>query len=332
MESTVRISLDAAQTEPGELIVRAKKFNEITKKIITEDLIFTAEKIDDDPANNGYHVELKGDSNTAAQYEMTASDRAHFPELNNIPDNKLSTIPSAVLTEMINKTFYSISQEDNRYIYNGLYFLADGNKLTLVGTDGRRLSAISRELPSPVDITSDENSDVVVHAKAINELLRLLDAADEVKAGVEQRDIFFKVGDSELSSRLLEGKFPDYKKVIPQTTQIIIDIERQTVYNALQQVMVMTEPPSNQVKLTLSNSSMSFTSSTPDVGQAAIEIPVDYNGDELEIGFNAAYIIDIIRNLDCEIIQMGFENSAKPIVIYDPGDADFLSLVMPMKL
>ncbi|MDH5717808.1 MAG: DNA polymerase III subunit beta [Spirochaetia bacterium] len=338
MESTVKISMDAAESENGQLIVRAKKLSEIAKQLNSDELVFNAKTVEkdenDDSSETYYNIQIEGTGTKAAKFRMTGGDRSHFPDLNKIEDNKLSSIPTNIISEMLQKTMYSISHEDNRYIYNGIYFSANGSKLTLVGTDGRRLAAVQRDVPNPVNLAGDseEEYDIVVHAKAVRELQRILDADDTMNIGIEQRDIFFRVGDAELSSRLLEGKFPDYKKVIPETAEIKFSIERKIILDALQQIMVMTEPPSHQVKLFLTNDNLEISANTPDVGEAEISIPVEYKGEELEIGFNALYLTDILKNLNCEKINVELNDSSKPIVIKDNDDPGFVSLVMPMKI
>lgn len=335
MESTVRIQVQATDTDGGELIVKARKLTEVAKQLISEDIKFTAESgTEENKSENGtdsFIVKLIGTGQQAAKFKMTGSDRSHFPNLAQIPDTNLSAIPSGLISEMINKTFYSISQEDNRYIYNGLCFAPEGNQLTVIGTDGRRLAAVTRELPSPISL-GDGGSDIVVHAKAVRELLRIIDVSEEVKLGVEQRDIFFRVGNAELSSRLLEGKFPEYGKVIPKTSDIKIEVDREMILNAFRQVMVMTEPPSFQIRLVLEKSNLLIKANTPEVGEAEISVPVDYNDDLLEIGFNATYFTDILKNLSCTRMRLEFSDSTKPVVLYDLDDPDFIALIMPMKI
>lgn len=334
MESTVRISIEAGDTENGELIIPAKKLSEIAKQLRSEELILAARPLENQPdgEETAYEVSVSGNQATAANFRLTGGNRSHFPDLNSISDRNMVTIPSAVLEEMIHKTFYSISHEDNRYIYNGICFQAEKNRMTLIGTDGRRLAAINREFPSPVQFYEPDSGDIVVHAKAIRELQRILDSDTDVRIGVQQRDIMFEIGDAKLSSRLLEGKFPDYKKVIPGDLQIEFDIDRESFFSALSQVKVMTEPPSFQVKLVVTEGFLEIHANTPDLGNADIKLPVDYSGDTLEIGFNASYILDILRSLDCPVVRLGFIDANKPIVVKDKEDSEYLSLVMPMKI
>ncbi len=339
MENTVCIGIPVSNVEKGELILNARKLNEISKQINAEEITLTVqteegeekEEKHDDEAGKVYRVTLEGSGEHSARYKMNGSHKSQFPGLNRIPDENLFTIPSDILSEMILKTEYSISQEDNRYIYNGICFKANEDQLSLIGTDGRRLAAISRKVGTNIKFAQDETEDIVVHKKAINGLKRILDMDTEVQLGVEQRDIFFKVGDSELSSRLLEGKFPDYKKVIPEDTEMQFDLDKESLLGALRQVMVMTEKPSFQIKMLIQRGELSFSSNTPDVGQADIKLPLNYEGDSMQICFNASYLMDILRCIKSPNLQIKIKNENKPIITYEPEDKDFIALIMPMK-
>jgi len=337
MESTVRLTLPVEESSPGELIIKAKKLSDIARQISSEMIIFSAEEDNsEDETEQGetlYRVKVEGQGERSARFRMSAMERSHFPVMNEIAPDKLSAMPSSMLSEMINRTFYSISQEDNRYIYNGLCFHAHDKNLTLVGTDGRRLAAVTRELHEPMSF-NERDIDIVVHAKAIRELLKVIGDGEEVLIGVEQRDIFFRVGYAELSSRLLEGKFPDYKRVIPSEDDVEIkfDIDRGEVHDAIRQVMVMTEQPSYQVRMNIDSEGVSLTANTPDVGEAEIRIPVKGIKGDLEIGFNANYFLDILKSLDCNTIELKLKDPARPIVFADINDPDFVALVMPMKI
>lgn len=334
MESTVRITLPVKDTEDGEIIVGAKELTNIARRIKSEEVVFAIEKnIEVSTAENiVYKVQVKGDSSRAARYDIKGSDKSHFPGISTVAETELLPLPQEILQEMIAKTFYSISQEDNRYIYNGLCLISEGNRLTTVGTDGRRLAAISRTMPEPITLNENQDSDIVVHAKAVSELQKILDYATDVKIGVDQRSIFFRVGNAELSSRLLEGKFPDYKKVIPLDFNVSFEIPREALLEALLQVAIMAEPPSYQVRFDMSNGKVVLAAKTPDKGNAEMELTVEYNYSPIVIGFNANYLSDILKSLSCEIVKLEFTDAGKPIVVRDMDDKDFIALVMPMKI
>ena len=336
MESAAKITIPVTNTKAGELIVKARKLSQISKQSSAEELTFVAtltENEEDDDVANRYSVSVSGNESHSARFKISGSHRSQFPQLNIISEDKLSKIPSALLNEMIKKTVYAISQEDNRYIYNGLCFHANGNELTLVGTDGRRLSAITRTLDTPIQLAVSEGdlSNIVLHAKAIRELECILDSDEEVLLGVEQRDIFFKVGQSELSSRLLEGKFPDYKKVIPPNPDIKLEISKKALLDGIKEVMVMTEPPSFQIRMLIKSGEMLIKANTPDVGEADVKLAVNYKGESIEVCYNASYCMDILKSIKSETIRIEIKDENKPILIYDLEDDHFIALIMPMR-
>jgi DNA polymerase-3 subunit beta len=333
MESTVRITLAVEDANPGELIIKAKKLSDIARQINSDTVIFEAEESEEQESEDEkqFRVKLEGRGGRSARFRMTGSDRSHFPEINEISPDKLSVIPADIISDMISKTFYSISHEDNRYIYNGLCLQAQGNNFTIVGTDGRRLAAITRMMPGAIDFKNGDG-DIVVHARAIRELQKIIDIESDVQVGVEQREIFFKAGNAELSSRLLEGKFPDFKKVIPATSSIHVDIDRDVLLDSIKQVMVMTEQPSFQVRLGLGNAESYLKANTPDMGEAEVELPVTIESENIEIGFNANYFLDILKAMNCSKVKLKLSDPAKPIVFEDTTDENFIALVMPMKI
>jgi len=332
METTARITVPVEDGKPGEFIVPAKQFQEYVGSLVSKDLIVEVET--DEAAEEGsaaFRVNLRGTSDASARYVMPGNSAKHFPTLNRLSDAKLFAVSSAIIEEMIRKTQYAISQEDNRYIYNGICFQGNGDQLTLVGTDGRRLAAITRKLAAPINLPP--GTDVVVHAKAIREMQKLIDVADEVMIGVEQRDLFVRVGDAQLSSRLLEGKFPDYKRVLPQDIAVQIEMSRDKLIEALQQIRPVTEAPSNQCRMVLEDKKMHISGQSSGQGsRAEIAIEIDYSGEKLEIGFNITYLIDILKALTCPRVRLGLNDSNKPLVVQDVDDPDFIALVMPMKI
>lgn len=332
METTARITVPVESSKTGEFIIPAKQFQEYVGSLVSKDLIVEVES-EENPEDGAaaFRVNLRGTSDASAAYVMPGNSAKHFPTLNRLSDNKLFAVSSSILEEMIRKTQYAISQEDNRYIYNGVCFQANGNELTLVGTDGRRLAAITRKLAAPANLP--QGTDVVVHAKAIREMQKLIDVADEVLIGVEQRDLFVRVGDAQLSSRLLEGKFPDYKRVLPQDISVQLELSRDKLIEALQQIRPVTEPPSHQCRVVLEGKKLHITGQSSGQGsRAEVAIDADYSGERLEIGFNITYLIEILKALTCPRVRLGMNDANKPLVVQDVDDPDFIALVMPMKI
>lgn len=332
METTARIIVPIDSGVAGDFIVPAKQFQEYVSSLVSKDLIVEVEHDENnDDGIMAFRVNLRGTGDNSARYTMPGNSTRQFPGLTRVEENKLFAISSALLEEMIRKTQYAISQEDNRYIYNGICFQGNGQLLTLVGTDGRRLAAITRKLQNPIILP--EGSDVVVHAKAIREIQKILDVADETFLGVEQRDLFVRVGDAQLSSRLLEGKFPDYKRVLPQDNAVQLELSRDRLIEALQQIRPVTEQPSHQCRIILEGKEMQIMAQSSGHGsRAEVSLDVDYNGEHLEIGFNINYLLDILKALTCPRVRLGLNDANKPIVVQDIDDPDFIALVMPMKI
>lgn len=332
METTARIIVPIDSGTPGDFIVPAKQFHEYVSSLVSKDLIVEVENEENtDDGLMAFRVNLRGTGDNSAHYVMPGNSPRQFPGLIRVSEDKLFALSSTLLEEMIRKTQYAISQEDNRYIYNGICFQGNGELLTLVGTDGRRLAAITRKLQNPINLP--ESSDVVIHAKAIREIQKILDVADETFLGVEQRDLFVRVGDAQLSSRLLEGKFPDYKRVLPQGSAIQLELSRDRLVEALQQVRPVTEPPSHQCRIILESKEMQIIAqSSGYASRAEVSLDADYDGERLEIGFNINYLLDILKALTCPRVRLGLNDANKPIVVHDIDDPDFIALVMPMKI
>ncbi len=351
MESTARIIVPAKNTSQGNLIAKAKTLSDIAATLKSEYFLFSAEEQEfneknitedvEELAETRYQIIIQGSDNSIT-HTMPGGYRSHFPKVNEIPADKLSFLSASLLLEMINKTFYAVSEEENRYIYSGLYMKADKNQITLVGTDGRRLSAITRKLPKPIQLgsresgTDDNNSDsddIVVYSKAVKELRTLLsDAEGDIQLGVEQKDIFFRVDNAELSSRLLEGKFPDYEKVIPKEKKTNLTLSRRALLDAFEEIIHMAEEPSRQVQMQVQKEKLTFQASTLDVGKSEKIISIDYQGEDIDIYFNGSYVQDILKHITSDEVLLSIEDKNKPIMIHDPEDPDFISLVMPMRI
>jgi DNA polymerase-3 subunit beta len=150
---------------------------------------------------------------------------------------------------------------------------------------------------------------------------------------VQERDLFVRVGNAQLASRLLEGKFPDYKRILPQELAIQLELSRDKLTEALQQIRPVTEFPSHQCRVILEGKKMQITAQSSGLGSRAdVALDVDYDGERLEIGFNITYLLDILKALTCPRIRLGFNDANKPLVIQDIDDPDFIALVMPMKI
>ncbi|RME90014.1 MAG: DNA polymerase III subunit beta [Candidatus Hydrogenedentota bacterium] len=336
MESSAQVRMPAEDTEKGGLIVSAKKLSEIAHRIQAEEIIFDLSEEDPEESidldEDRFMLNISGIDKKAARFTLSAGAPSNFPHFEMDPSMEMWQADVATIHEMIRKTVYAISQEDNRYIYNGLCFFGEGNKLTVVGTDGRRLSAITREFSTNIEVKDAEGEPIVVHSKAVKQLERLISDASKLGIGLSGRNVFFETDNAKLSSRLIEGKFPDYKKILPTQTNMEFEISREAFLDAISQVMVMCEPPSYLVKLSTEADTLHLAAHTPEYGSASVELPISSIGDPLMTAFNATFMTDLLNSLDCETVKLQFVDPERPIVIRDTSDPDFVSIVMPFRI
>ncbi|MDH5657367.1 MAG: DNA polymerase III subunit beta, partial [Spirochaetia bacterium] len=203
------------------------------------------------------------------------------------------------------------------------------NKVTFVGTDGRRLSKITREFP---DILPFEKG-IILPGKAVKEIQKLLDSGEIGKIAFEPRDrrVYFRIGDVDLICKLIDGQYPDYEQVIPKKVEQTLKLNRNQFEQSIRQVAVMAAEPSRQVKF-IFNDGLILNATTPDLGDSQAYVQCEYSNEEITIAFNSGYLTDIIKSLNSDQIVLGFSSSSSPAVIKDPDDGDFISVIMPMKI
>jgi len=234
------------------------------------------------------------------------------------------------LSEMIEKTLYSAGETDTRYTLNGLLFhVRQGEKnITVVGTDGHRLALIKKELSKQ----AKEEKKVILPRKAAAEVRKFFGGEDIVTALFGKNHILFRVGEVHFLARLIEGTYPDYEKVIPSTNAKRITIDRELFLRALRRVSVISKERSNAVRMDISDGTVAFSSSNPDLGEARDEFEVEYSGEELSAGFNARYLIDSLSAMTSERVVFAFHDSLSPTLLTEEGNDDYRCVIMPMRI
>ena len=201
------------------------------------------------------------------------------------------------------------------------------NLLSIVATDGHRLEKFDFKQDSA------EIPGVIIPKKTVNELYKLLsDYEGSIKINLDSNKIVFFVGDSVLISKLIDGSFPDYKKVIPQDNNNILKINRQAFSLAVDRVSTITSDKSPIIKFKLFNNLMNMSSTNAESGTATEDIVINYQGDEMEIGFNSKYILEMVKNLDDEEIILGFKDSSSPVTAMEESNPELIYVLMPMRV
>jgi DNA polymerase-3 subunit beta len=238
-------------------------------------------------------------------------------------------LPQKALKHLFQMVHFAMAQQDIRYYLNGLLMVTDGNVVRVVATDGHRLAYCQAEL----DGEPLARNEVIVPRKTVLELQRLLsDGDDPVTIDVATNQVRFRFSDVEMVSKLVEGKFPDFQRVIPSGYRKAATISREALAASLARASILTSDKFRGVRLSLVPGTMKIQTSNAEQEEAVEELEVAYDSDPLEIGFNVGYLQDVLGNLRSEQVQMEFGDSNSSALLTVPGDTSFRYVVMPMRI
>jgi DNA polymerase-3 subunit beta len=238
------------------------------------------------------------------------------------------SVPQKTLKELLNQVSFSMAVHDIRYYLNGILFVAEGKQLSLVATDGHRLAFASALLD--VEVPRQE---VILPRKTVLEMQRLLsDKEGAIDMQFANNQAKFTFEGMEFVTKLVEGKFPDYNRVIPKNHKNTITMGRTALLATLQRTAILTSDKFKGVRLNLEPGVLRVASSNAEQEEAVDELEIDYGGDAIEIGFNVTYLIDALTNMDQDMVQVDLADSNSSALITIPGNATFKYVVMPMRI
>ena len=242
-------------------------------------------------------------------------------------------IEASDLRRLIDKTRFAISTEETRYYLNGVYLHAaetdKGQKLRAVATDGHRLALSEVDAPEG----SESLAGVIVPRKAVGEARRLIDSVDgDVSVSVSETKIQFKAGQAQLTSKLIDGSFPDYARVIPKGNTKALIIDNKQFEAAVDRVSTVSAERSRSVKMSLSEGKLTLAVNSAETGQGHEEIECDYQEDGMDIGFNAKYLLDVTAQIEAEDARFLFNDPASPALVLDPSDESAQYVLMPLRV
>jgi DNA polymerase-3 subunit beta len=232
------------------------------------------------------------------------------------------------LRKLLGLVQYAMAQQDIRYYLNGLLVLVEERQLRLVATDGHRLAYAAMELPASLP-----RLEVIVPRKTVLELSKLLgDGDDEVKLELSATQACFRFGEIELVSKLVDGKFPDYTRVIPTQHKNQLRIDRELLRQSLQRAAILSNEKFRGVRWVLTDGSLKIVSSNAEQEEAQEELDVQYGGDALDIGFNVNYLLDVLNNVSAAEVECRFGDAASSALLQFPAEPEFKYVVMPMRI
>jgi DNA polymerase-3 subunit beta len=245
-----------------------------------------------------------------------------------VPDGKFCYImDQGVFREMLRKTSYAASQDETRHVLNGVLLAFKEAKLTMVATDGRRLALVEQEVEFPVEAEQE----LILPTKSVNELLHILKDEGNLKIYAHKNQVVFEFGNIMMSSKLVDGVYPNYRQVIPPGCDERVVLEREMLLTALRRVSLVTTDKSNSTRLTFSSNQLTILTNTPDIGEARETMPIKYAGKEITVTFNPEYIMDPLRSIDSDEITFEMNDGHSPALI-KCGGMPFLYVLMPLRI
>ena len=229
---------------------------------------------------------------------------------------------------LIDKTHFSMAQQDVRYYLNGLLLETDGKALRAVATDGHRLALCEMELPGK----AKTNHQVIVPRKGVLELQRILGTEDTIELAVGTNHIRAQIGEIRFTSKLIDGRFPEYGRVIPSNPPRTVEADRETLRQALQRTAILSNEKYRGIRLTARPDLLTLQAHNPEQEEAEDQVEVSYQGEEVEIGFNVNYLLDALSAIESDKVHIGLTDSNSSCLIHAPGTTHTRYVVMPMRL
>lgn len=322
LQTSMITELQVESKEKGSIAVPARILLDTLKNLPEQPVTFSIDE-------STYSVEIISDN---GRYKLSGENATDFPKVPAVSNDFSTMISSEVLARAINNTIFATSNDELRPAMTGVYIDLGEKSTTFVSTDGHRLVRYRRK-----DITSDNGHAIIIPRKALNLLKTTLPAENEpVSIDFNMSNAFFKFGNIRMICRLIDERFPDYENVIPTQNNISMSIGRTDLLGALRRISIYANKTTHQVRLKVTGSELQISAEDLDFSNEANErLSCEHDGDDIEIGFNARFLIEMLSNLDSEKIRlmMSAPNKAGVILPGDPEEnEDILMLVMPVML
>ena len=324
----IRCAIKAEVEVPGDITLPVKKLAQIVSAMPQQEITLESK--------DGQTARIRSGRSDFQRFNgIKAED---FPPLPNFVDQHSYELGPQELMTMLRSVSYAQSTDENRYILNSVFFNFSEGKLTLVATDGRRLALISRDMK----IDHEDEGRIILPAKTVTELEKLLVQGKSVKISFNERQVAFDIeigeesesnglsGSIYLVSKIVEGSYPNYKQVIPKEAEQRIKIERELMLETVQRVKIVTSDKQNSVRLKIADNCLEISAQSSELGEAKEPIEVEYSGPEVQLGFNPDFLLSPLSNLTKDEIYFEFKDEMSPGVFKTLDN--FLCVVMPMRV
>lgn len=318
LEVEIIAKVKAERREDNELMLPARKLLDICRAL-----------------PDGATVDIRKDGDKAviksgkSRFTLMSLSAADFPNLQVQQWDYSLNLPQKVLKNLILQTHFCMAQQDVRYFLNGLLFELSGSVLRVVATDGHRMAVSETSLEKP----QPSGKQVIVPRKGVHEIARLLEDSDEdTEVLISNNHLRIRTSDFVLTTKLIDGKYPDYAKVVPPAQSRTLRVDRETLREALGRAAILSNEKYRGVRLTLVSKGLKISSHNPEQEEAQEDVTVDYDGDTLEIGFNVSYMIEAVSSLQGQHVTIGLTDANSSCTITAPDTNTPLYVIMPMRL
>ena len=333
LEIGIKCSVSAQVKKEGAITIPAKRLSDIVRELPEGPVEMVTEDSQMKISSSGIFFKVLG---------LPAEE---FPTLPKVESENRFSVDSQLLRGMVQKTIFANSRDETRYILNGSYLEMEKDRIIMTATDGHRLATISHR----VERGPEKKIGAIIPTKALNELNRLLEEPKKVEATIGENQISFSLdlpaeapassvdrsvqaGEVILSSKLIEGQFPDYKQLIPKKSAKRLSVNREKLLKGVRRAALLADVRTGAVELLAYSNKLIIRSQTPQVGEAREEIDIDYSGEEIRTAYSARYILDVLRNISSEEVSLESDEPLSPGVIRPVSGEDYLCVLMPMRI
>lgn len=317
LDISVSVSIDAEVKEAGSVTVPARKFAEMVRELAPSPVHITV---------SGVEIRIESGKSRFKLFGLAPEEFPSAPEVDFSDSWKMD---AGLLQELITRTSFAVSTEESRPILNGVLWQLKPDSAAMVATNGHRLAKMTIQISG----VGAPETDLIVPPKALQQVQRLFAKEGEIELAHSRNHLAFRSETRLVYTRLIEGPYPNYQQVIPTDNDRLATANRDELSSAIRRMAVVASDQTHRVRMTFTKNKLSFKVQTPDLGEAEEEMAIDYQGDALEIGFNANYLLEVLKYMPDEDVVLQFKAPERAATFMPASGApDYLCLVMPLRL
>ncbi len=316
LDVSIRVNVPAQVDQGGAITVPGKKLQEITRELPDEPV---------DLHVSGHQLEI---SCGYSRFKLNGLSSDEFPNFPAIDFEKGWTVSETSLRRLIQATAFAVATEESRPILNGVFWELEESRMSMVATNGHRLAKMVVDTPASGGV-----AEFIVPPSALSQVERLFNGDAELTVARTANHLGFRSDAKEVYTRLVDGKYPNYEQVIPKDNDKLAIVDKAAMEAAVRRMAVVASTQTHRIKLAFQGDKVLLEATTPDLGEAHDELQIDYDGDGLQIGFNANYLLEVLRNMPAGEVKLSFKTSERAATVQSADtELDYLCLIMPLRL